>query len=282
MTRQANHAHVMAEVLAAKLRANAEFLAHFQNLLFHLQVAEGPAVVIALGGQGIEVPRTGEFGCFEGVFRRRAPYYQREVIGRAGRCAEFAQALVDKIAQPIRREQGAGFLKEQTLVGGPAAFCHDHELVLIPLIRIDLDLRGQIGLGIRLLKHIERRHLAVAQIRFPKRLGNAVRERGLVATICPHAMALFAHHNDRARVLTHGQDPPGRDVGVFEHFNGDEPVVVRGFGVVENFAQLLQMRGPQQMRAVSNRTVRQHGQSLGFDFENLPTLKRAGGNPIGR
>ena len=93
VARQANHAHVMAEVFAAKLRANAELMAHFEDLLFQVEIAESAAVFIALCGQGVEVSGTGEFGCFERVFRGGAANDEGEVIGRAGRRAEFAQAL---------------------------------------------------------------------------------------------------------------------------------------------------------------------------------------------
>ena len=48
MTREADDAHVMAEVLAAELRANAEPLGHLPDLGFHLQIAVGVTISIAV------------------------------------------------------------------------------------------------------------------------------------------------------------------------------------------------------------------------------------------
>ena len=232
---QANNAHIVAEVFAAKLRANADFVTHFEDLFFHFEIAESLAVFIALRGQGVEIFGTCEFGGFEGVFCGCAANDEGEVIGRAGGCAEFAQAQVDEVAQAFGIEQCSGFLIEQAFVGGPTAFGHEHEFVRIPLLGIDLDLSGQVGFGICFLKHVEWCQLAVAQVCFQKGSGNALCERGFVAAVGPYAIALFAHDNGCARVLTHGEDTACGDVGIFEHFNGDKAVVVRGFGVVENF-----------------------------------------------
>ena len=115
--------------------------------------------------------------------------------------------------------------------------------------------------------------MAVTQVRFQKGSGYALCERGFVAAVGPHAIALFAHDDGCARVLTHGEDAACGDVGIFEHFNGDKAVVVRGFGVVEYFGQLFQVCRAEQVRAVSYGAVRQHGQALGFDFEDFLALK---------
>ena len=41
--------HVVAEVLAAKLRPNPDFLTHLEHLGLHGQIAEGLAILVALG-----------------------------------------------------------------------------------------------------------------------------------------------------------------------------------------------------------------------------------------
>jgi hypothetical protein len=53
-----------------------------------------------------------------------------------------------------------------------------------------------------------------------------------------------------APVLAHWQDAARRDVGVLEQLEGDEAVVRRGLGIVEDGAELLQMAGAQQVRDV--------------------------------
>ena len=150
-----------------------------------------PGVFIALRGQGVEIFGACEFGGFEGVFCGGAANDEGEVIGRAGGRAEFAQALVDEVAQAFGIEQCSGFLIEQAFVGGPAAFSHEHEFVCIPLLGIDFDLRGEVGFCICLLEHVEWRQLAVAQVRFQKGSGYAVCERGFVAAVGPHAIAFL-------------------------------------------------------------------------------------------
>ena len=54
VARQPDHAHVVAEILAAELRADAERLRELVHLLLHLEVAEGVAVLGALGRQIVE------------------------------------------------------------------------------------------------------------------------------------------------------------------------------------------------------------------------------------
>ena len=44
VARHADHPHVVAEILAAELRADAERLRHLQDFLLHLEIAEGVAV----------------------------------------------------------------------------------------------------------------------------------------------------------------------------------------------------------------------------------------------
>src|SRR5882762_4080633 len=61
VARHPDHADVMAEIFATELRADAERLRHLQDLLFHLQIAEGIAVGRAVGRQRIEIARGRKF-----------------------------------------------------------------------------------------------------------------------------------------------------------------------------------------------------------------------------
>ena len=54
MAGQADDADVMAEILATELGADAERAGDLENLLLHLQVAEGMAELAALGRQAVE------------------------------------------------------------------------------------------------------------------------------------------------------------------------------------------------------------------------------------
>jgi hypothetical protein len=57
---EADHAHVVAEILAAELRADAEVLRQLVDLGFQLRVADGVARLAALGRQRIEPAGGGE------------------------------------------------------------------------------------------------------------------------------------------------------------------------------------------------------------------------------
>ena len=80
--------------------------------------------------------------------------------------------------------------------------------------------------------------LAVAEVGLLIGFGNAGRECSFIVAFGPHLMPLLAHDDGGAGVLAHRQDPTRGDVGVFEHVERDEAVVVRGFGIVEDAAQL--------------------------------------------
>ena len=89
-----------------------------------------------------------------------------------------------------------------------------------------------------LLEHAQGGQLAVAEVGLLIGFGDAGRERGLVVAFGPHLMSLLAHDDGGASVLAHRQNPTSGDIGVFEHVERDEAVVVRGFRVVEDAAQL--------------------------------------------
>ena len=55
VARQADDADVVGEVLAAELGADAELLGGLEQPLLQLDVAEGLAVLVPLGGQAVEV-----------------------------------------------------------------------------------------------------------------------------------------------------------------------------------------------------------------------------------
>ena len=160
------------------------------------------------------------------------------MIGRASGGADHAQLVVNKGAQPLWGQQSPSFLEEKALVGRAAAFGHEHELVGRALLGENLDLGREVGAGVLLLEHAQGGQLAVAEVGLLIGFGNAGRERGLIVAFGPHLMPLLAHDDGGAGVLAHRQDPTGGDVGVFEHVERDETVVVRGFRVVEDAAQL--------------------------------------------
>ena len=77
----------------------------------------------------------------------------------------------------------------------------------------------------------------------------------------------LAHHDRGAGVLAHREHAAGRDVGVLQQVEGDEAVVGRRLGIVEDPAQLLQVGGPQPVGDVAERGAGEQRERLGLHLE---------------
>ena len=153
-------------------------------------------------------------------------------------------------------------LEQKALVGGAAALGDEHELVGVVALGVDLALRRHVVGGVLLLVHRQRRDLRIAQVTAQISVARAFRERGLVVAVGDDVAALLAHDDRGAGVLAHRQHAAGGDVGVLQEVEGDELVVVAGFLVVEDRAQLLQMPRPQIVIDVAKGGLRQRPQRL--------------------
>ena len=129
VARQPDHPHVVAEILAAELRADAERLRHLQDLLLHLEIAEGVAVGRAMGRQRVEIARGGELHRLHAELGRGAADHDRQMIGRARRGAERQHLLLQKRQQAVSGQHRWRGLEQKALVGAAAALGHEHELV---------------------------------------------------------------------------------------------------------------------------------------------------------
>ena len=285
---QADDAHVVAEVLAAELGADAGLLGELQHLALQLDVAEAVAEQAALGRQAVEVAGAGQLGGLHGHLGRRAADDDGEVVRRAGRGAERLHLLEQPRQQGRLVEQRLGLLEQVALVRAAAALGHEQELVGVAVGRRDLDLRRQVVARVALLVHVDRRHLAVAQVARQVGVEHALGDRPLVAAAGEDELALLALDDRGAGVLAHRQHAAGGDRCVLEQVEGDEAVVVAGLRVVEDVAQLLQVARAQEVGDVAHRLARDQRQRLGLDLQEraLRRLERAdevGGQlPVGR
>ena len=275
MARQPHHADVVAEVLAAELRADAERLGQLEDLFLQLDVAEPVGRHAALGGQVVEVVGRGVLRGLQRELRRRAADHDGQVVRRAGGRAERADLLVQELQHPGRVEHRLGLLEQERLVGRPTALGHEEELVLRTLRalrgRVELDLRGQVGAGVLLLPRGQRRELGVAQVELRVGVVDAPGDRLAVVGAGQHALGLLAHHDRGAGVLAHRQHAAGGDVDVLQQVERDEAVVARRLRVVDDLPQLSQVRGPQEVGDVVHRLRRQPLDRLGRDpQEGLP------------
>ena len=271
---QPDHADVVAEVLAAELRADPEGLGELEDLLLELEVAEAVRGHRARGRQVVEVVRRGVLRGLERELRRRAADDDGQVVRRAGGRAERADLLVEELQHPRRVEDRLGLLEEEGLVRRAAALGHEQELVLraLPVLvrcrrRVELDLRGQVGAGVLLVPHRQRRELGVAQVELRVGVVHAAGDRLGVVGAGEHALGLLAHDDRGAGVLAHRQHAAGGDVDVLEQVERDEAVVARRLRVVDDPPQLGEVRGPQVVGDVVHRLGGQQPDRLGLDLE---------------
>ena len=112
---------------------------------------------------------------------------------------------------------------------------------------VDLDLGGQVGAGVPLLPHGQRRQLRVAQVQLGVGVVDAAAEMLLILPVGEDLLAALAHHDGGPGVLAHGQHPAGRDARVLQQVRGHETVVAAGLRIIQDGPQLAQVRGPQQV-----------------------------------
>ena len=269
MARQPDHADVVTEILAAELRADAERLRHLEDFLLHLQIAERVAVGRAVRRQRVEISRRGQFHGLHAEFGRSAADHDRQMIRRARRGAERQHLLLQERQHAIPGQHRRRRLEQKALVGGAAALGHEHELVGVIALGIDLALRRHVVGGVFFLIHRQRRHLRIAQIAAQIGVARALAQRRLVVAVGDDARTLLAHDDRGAGVLAHRQHAAGGDVGVLQEVEGDELVVVAGLLVIEDIAQLLQMPRPQIMIDVAERRLRQRPQRLARHHQHV-------------
>ncbi len=277
--RQPDHPDVVAEVLAAELRADAEGLGQLEDLLLQLEVAEAVGTGRSFGRQVVEVVRRGVLRGLQGELGAGAADHDGEVVRRAGGRAERLDLLVEELQQTGRVEHRLRLLEQERLVRRPAALGHEQELVLRPTPggracrdprrRVDLDLRRQVGAGVLLLEHAQWRELGVTQVELRVGVVHAAADRLGVVGAGEHTFGLLAHHDRGAGVLAHRQHAAGRDVHVLQQVQGHEAVVPARLGVVDDLAQLRKVSGPQVVADVVHRLGGQPLYRLRRDAEEL-------------
>ena len=216
MAGQADHPDVMAEILAAELRPDAEVLCELVNFGFELEIAERPSVRRAARRQRVEIAGGGEFHRLQGLLGAQAPDDDGEVIGRAGGGAEGQDLLLQEGDHPLVGQDRGRRLVEEGLVGRAAALGDEQEFVGVVALGGDVDLRRQVVAGVLLLERRERRDLAVAQVLLQIGVADALGDRRLVVPLGPHAPALLGDHDGGAGVLAHRQHAAGGDIGVLQ------------------------------------------------------------------
>ena len=166
------------------------------------------------------------------------------MIGGTGGGAKGSDLFAEELHHAVRVQQRLALLVKKGFVGRTAAFGQEEELVYVAVGGMDVDLGGHVVAGIDLAVHIQGGQLGIPEVGLRIGFANAFGERRLVATGGPNASALFGDDDGGAGVLAHGQHAGRGDDGVLQKIEGDEPVVVGSFRIVEDLSQLRQMPGP--------------------------------------
>ena len=132
VARQADHPHVVAEVLAAELRADAERLRELEHLRFELGVAEAVAERVARGRQACRgsAPRR-SLAVFIAYSAEVPPITTARWYGGHAAVPSERSFSSRNFIQALRVQQGLGLLEEVALVGRAAALGHEQELVVV-------------------------------------------------------------------------------------------------------------------------------------------------------
>ena len=202
------------------------------------------------------------------------------MVRRACSRTESTHFLDQVVLQLARGEQRFGFLVEIGFVGRTAAFGDAEEFVLITVDAVEIYLCGQVGAGVDLFVHIQRRVLRVAQVIFGIRVVNTVGQRRFITAAGPDALAFFTNDNRRAGVLTGWQNAFRRDIGVTQELQGNVFIVLAGFRVAQNIGYLLLMRRTEHKRGVVESVLRQQRQRLRIHLKDLLTFKLRNGDVI--
>ena len=172
-------------------------------------------------------------------------------------------------------------MEKKRLVRGAAAFADKEEFVFAALGGIEVDLRGQVGLGVDLVIHVQRRCLRVAKIFLGVGLIDALREFFGIIAAGPDLLAFFAHDGGGAGVLAERQNAMGGDLGIAQHHQRDHAVIFRGCRVIENRGNLREVRGPKREIDRAECLICQQGQGLGLDAQNGLSVKFGDRDMIG-
>ena len=155
----------MGQVLAAELGAQTNLLRLLEEFFFKVDVTEGAAGLVAGGGQGIVELDARKLNGEEVLFGRCAANHKGNVVRRAGRRAQRAHFLHqegDEGAFVLDGSLGHGV--EVRLVGAAAALGDHHKAVFCAAGGLNVNLGGQVALGIYLVVHVQRGVLAVTEI----------------------------------------------------------------------------------------------------------------------
>ncbi len=280
MARSADYAHVVHQVLAAELGANARLLANVQNLFFHFEVAENAAAFGTRGRNIVEVAAASELHHVGVHFGRGTANHNGEVVRRAGCCTERLHLFGEELFQGLRVEERLGHRPVVSLIGRAAALRHKEELHLGAFFGVDVDLSREVATGVLFFVHGQGCNLAVAEVLGGVGVVDTFGNRFGIVEAGPHLLALVGDADCRTGVLAERENTLGGNAGVLEHGEGDKLVVVRSFRVLQNLCDLRRVGRAQAEFHFFKGCLGDLGERLGGDLQNLLAFEFGDGNAV--
>ena len=191
------------------------------------------------------------------------------MIGRAGCRAEGTHFFhQERNEGALVLDGGLGHRIEIGLVGAAAALGDHHKAVFAAAGGLDVNLGGEVALGVDLIVHIQRRVLAVAEVFLRIGIEHAETQGFFVLKIGPDLLALFTVNDGGAGVLTEREDAFYGRFGIAKELQGHILVVVRRLRVLENGRHLLIVGAAEHKLTVVERLLRDQRQRLGAHFQD--------------
>ena len=146
----------MSQVFTAELCAKANVVRLFEQLGLKVDVAERAPGLVSCGREIVIVFYGGEFDGQKVLLRAGAAYYERDVVWRAGGCAEALHLLHEEWQQrAFILNRGFRHGVEVRLVCRAATFGHHDEAIFVTLNSLNVNLRRQVAAGVDLIIHVE-------------------------------------------------------------------------------------------------------------------------------
>ena len=276
VARQTHYAHVMSQVLAAELCAEADLVRLLQQTFLQLDVAERTTGLVASGRQTVVEVRRGELDGQQVLLGRCATYNDGNMVRRTSGCAEgFHLFHKERDKRAFVLDSCFGLLIEVGLVRAAATLGYAQETVLHSFRCLQIDLCRQVALSVHLVVHRERSVLRVTQVALGVGIEHTAREGFLVAEARPNLLALLAMDDSRAGILAERQLAFGGHLSVAEERQSHVLVVGAGLGVTQDLGNLLVVRAAEHEAHVVERLLRHQRQCFGLNLEDGFTLKLA-------
>ena len=271
----------MGHILTAELGTETDLVGLLEQLFLQLDVTERTSGLVAGSRQRVVVVGRSELNGKQVLLGGGTTDNDRNVVRRTSGCTERFHFLYEEGDERTGvLDTCFGLLVEVGLVGRTATLGDAQETVLSSVSSLQVNLCGEVALGVNLVVHIERCVLGVAQVALGVGVVDATREGFLIAEACPDLLAFLAVDDSGAGVLAEGQLALASHLGIAEEGKGYVFIVSRSFRVAQDLSHLLVVAATEHEADVMEGLLCHEGQGFGLDFQDLVSFELAGGDIV--